>query len=208
MKNTLKTDRLLLKHLNENDKFDSFGVVNLFGKPDTVWWADLLRPINFIEDAQDFIYWHNHNKIGVSLYGVYEKGKPWLIGTIQVKISKYSNISVAEIGYALTYEGRGKGYMTEALNAVCDMLFEMPGMVEIRCFILPFNEKSLGVAERCGFKLIDDVWYNKEVRSRRDYYLDEYVLKRYEYLRRKEGFDYSFIEKINREEDLYEQLAA
>jgi hypothetical protein len=33
-------------------------------------------------------------------------------------------------------------------------------------------------------------------------------LKRYEYLRRKEGFDYSFIEKINREEDLYEQLAA
>jgi RimJ/RimL family protein N-acetyltransferase len=208
MTNTLITNRLLLKRLNENDPYDSFGIMNLFEKPDTVWWSDLLYPIRYVEEARDFISWHNHNKKGVTLYGIYEKGKPWLLGIVQVRLMHGLNMTVAELGYALSYEGRGYGYMTEAVKAVCDMLFKMPDMVEIRCYILSFNDSSLGVAERCGFKYTDEKWYEKEVRNNRDYYLDEYVLKRYEHQRNKEGFDYSFLEKINREEDLYEQLAA
>ena len=210
MKNTLKTNRLTLKHLNENDPNDCQGIVNLFGKRDTVWWADLLEPVQLVEEAQDFIHWHNHNKEGVSLYGIYAKGEPWLLGTIQVTLFHSLNIMVAELGYALSYESRRNGFMTEAVNAICDMLFEEPGMVEIRCHILPNNYSSLRVATYCGFEYVDEKWYEKMPRNRDDYYLDEYVLKRYEHERLKEGGYalYEIHEKINKEEDLYEQLAA
>ena len=210
MNKTLVTNRLILKTLNENDPYDFSGIVNLFENPDTVWWADLLKPIRLVEQAQDFIHWHNHNKEGVFLYGIYAKGEPWLLGTVQVTLFHSLNITVAELGYALSYESRGNGFMTEAVHAICDMLFQEPGMVEIRCHILSNNYSSLRVATYCGFEYVDEPWYEKMLRNRNDYYLDEYVLKRYEYERLKEG-GYALYEihwKIDREEDLYEQLAA
>lgn len=206
MKKSLRTNRLVVRRLDENNPYDFFGIVNLFEKRDTAWWADLLEPILFIDDAREFI--HNNNAGRVSLYGIFEKGEPWLLGAIQVEISSYSNLSYAEVGYALSYEGRGKGYMTEALKAICEMLFDMPGMVEVRCHILWFNESSLAVAERCGFKPVDEPLNKKEVRLHMDYYLDEYVIKGYEYRRDKEGFDNSYLDGINAEEDLYEQIAS
>ncbi len=56
------------------------------------------------------------------------------------------------IGYKLDKEYEGKGYMTEAVGEVVRFMFEDINMHRIEINILPRNERSIGVAERLGFK--------------------------------------------------------
>lgn len=58
-----------------------------------------------------------------------------------------------EIGYWCRAAETGKGYVTEGVTALTEMAFEQLGAarVEIRCDSA--NERSVQVAERCGFEL-------------------------------------------------------
>ena len=58
-----------------------------------------------------------------------------------------------EIGYWCRTSYAGKGYITEAVNAITAFAFDVLGArrVEIRCDAL--NLRSRRVAERCGFPL-------------------------------------------------------
>lgn len=58
-----------------------------------------------------------------------------------------------EIGYWIDSRHSGKGYMTEAANAIADFAFRelQANRVEIRCDVK--NRKSRAVAERIGFQL-------------------------------------------------------
>jgi RimJ/RimL family protein N-acetyltransferase len=58
-----------------------------------------------------------------------------------------------EIGYWLRTGYTGKGYMTEAVNAIADFAFDALGAhrVEIRCD--QRNTRSAAVARRCAFEL-------------------------------------------------------
>lgn len=60
-------------------------------------------------------------------------------------------IASGEIGYWLRDDGGGHGYMTEAVNAVRDLLITQVGLqrIEIRCD--DRNVRSYRVAERLGF---------------------------------------------------------
>ncbi|HAN30232.1 MAG TPA: hypothetical protein DCQ06_01420 [Myxococcales bacterium] len=59
--------------------------------------------------------------------------------------------AVAEIGYWLTSDGVGHGYMTEAVRAIEQCLFQMGFFrVEIQCAAL--NTRSAAVAHRLGYK--------------------------------------------------------
>ena len=193
--------------MDRDNPSDVYGVLETLGEPEIAWWADMY-PLWGVEAAQEFISWGNENKKGITQYAVYGKESGKMLGIVQVKRTHVPDICIAELGYAMSYEGRGKGYMTEAVKAVCGMLFEDPVMTEIRCEILPFNEGSLGVATRCGFARVEKKWYERDTRNIDDYYLEEYVLKANEYRKRKAGFDFSYLDRIAEEEDLYEQLAA
>lgn len=59
----------------------------------------------------------------------------------------------AEIGYWLHTEHTGRGYMTEAVNALSDLLCRSLKIhrVQIRCD--PKNLASAAVAKRCGYEL-------------------------------------------------------
>lgn len=58
-----------------------------------------------------------------------------------------------ELGYWLATPHHGHGYMTEAVNAVTKLAFDVLGMmrVEIDCDVR--NQPSRRVAERCGYAL-------------------------------------------------------
>ncbi len=55
------------------------------------------------------------------------------------------------IGYFADVEHEGKGYVTEAVNAVVKSLFENLNSHRIRIETDDTNVKSISVAEKCGF---------------------------------------------------------
>ena len=207
VKKHIETKNLVIKTMESYCLNDIFGVFKVFGNGETAWWADVRRIRNF-DEACDFIEGGNHNGMGITQYGIYLRDSSVMLGIIQVRESYVPDVTVAELGYAMSPEGRGHGYMKETVSAICDNLFENPTMSEVRCEILPFNEPSIGVVNNCGFSLVEQKWCEKEVRLHQDYYLDEYILKRNDYQTMKSGVDLSYLRKIEKEEDLYEQLVS
>lgn len=59
----------------------------------------------------------------------------------------------AALGYTLSEENRGKGYMSEALGAVVAVVFETLGLRLIEARVRCTNERSRGVVRRSGFKM-------------------------------------------------------
>ena len=59
-----------------------------------------------------------------------------------------------EIGY-IVFSGqhRGKGYMTEAVSLLCGWLFDNRRINKLLLSIMPDNQASRRVAEKCGFTL-------------------------------------------------------
>ena len=58
-----------------------------------------------------------------------------------------------EIGYFADVDHEGKGYVTEAVQAVLASLLCQAGARRVRLQTDETNRRSLGVAERCGFTL-------------------------------------------------------
>ncbi len=56
-----------------------------------------------------------------------------------------------ELGYFISMEESGKGYATEALEAIVDYCFRSLGMNKIRLRIKRGNEASIRVAKKVGF---------------------------------------------------------
>lgn len=85
-----------------------------------------------------FTYWRITDKEGNGVGLIGGKGLPGEDG-------------VVELGYAIAREYRRMGYMTEALFAFLDWLYECPFCTGARLRILPANLPSLKTAESCGF---------------------------------------------------------
>jgi RimJ/RimL family protein N-acetyltransferase len=58
-----------------------------------------------------------------------------------------------EIGYWQHVNFGGQGYMTEAVNAIAELAFSQLGAKRLHLECYPHNERSIGVAQRCGFRL-------------------------------------------------------
>lgn len=64
----------------------------------------------------------------------------------------YTQHNKAEIGYALSVANmHGKGYMTEALDAIIAHGFEVMKLVRIEAMASPYNQASLRLLEKYGF---------------------------------------------------------
>ena len=145
----LETERLAITELFPYYKDDVAGVINVLGDWETVWWYGVPQ-IDDWDLAQGFLRWGNLNFDGVSQYGVYHKESKEMIGFLQTMDIKDCRDTI-ELGYALSVESRGKGYMTEAVKAMCEWLSNDRPISKIRCRILPENEASIALATRCGF---------------------------------------------------------
>jgi ribosomal-protein-alanine N-acetyltransferase len=62
-------------------------------------------------------------------------------------------MSMLEIAYIIWRpESRGKGYMAEAVRLFIDYLFDLHNIQRIQLTLMPANQASRRVAEKCGFK--------------------------------------------------------
>lgn len=78
-------------------------------------------------------------------------GEP--IGWVSLRLGDQPR-GIAELGYTLVVNGRGRGYATEAVSAVSVYAFETPGIEAIEACCLPQNLRSRRLLERLGFNLM------------------------------------------------------
>jgi len=66
-----------------------------------------------------------------------------------------------EIGFFADVDHEGQGYVTEAVRAVLDVLFDQVGARRVQLHCDDTNVRSRRVAERCGFVLEEHLLENK-----------------------------------------------
>ena len=115
------TERLILRRMTEKDAKD---VLALMSDDYTARMAGF-RPISSIEEAIAFIdRWK-----GDYSFAVTERSDDRVIGIIQTVVLMglgYFDLRTdfVELGYLLSAEHRGKGYMTEVIGALKEFFFE------------------------------------------------------------------------------------
>ena len=75
---------------------------------------------------------------------------------------------IAEIGYWMRPEGRGRGLMARAARLASEWAFAELGLAVIRWYALVGNEPSLRVAEAAGYRLEGTLRLGAEHRGRRE----------------------------------------
>lgn len=169
----VETERLILKALKGKD---ARALLSTVGDSETAWWSD-----DYIYDLDETIEFIEFNNLGIDtlLYGVFRKESDDVIGYVQIKLSPITGkIDVRELGYAMSKEYRRRGYMSEAVNAVCNHLFQNEYIKRITLEILPDNLPSLGVARKCGFSFVEEPEEKKHLRFLDDKPQDLYVRER------------------------------
>ena len=168
------TDRLILKALA---KEDAGAILHILSDRETAWWSDDFS-MKSLDEAVDFIDWGNE-AIDVIHYGLFRKESEKAIGYIQIKLPGCNvNPDARELGYALSKDFRRQGYMSEAVNAVCDYLFQDDSIKRITLEILNSNLPSLGVARKCLFSYVDEPIEKKQKRFLDDQPQDLYIRSR------------------------------
>lgn len=169
----IETERLILKAMTEKD---ARALLSTVGDSEIAWWSD-----DYIYDLDETIEFIKFNNQGIDtlLYGVFRKESDDVIGYVQIKLAPITGkIDVRKLGYAMSKEYRRRGYMSEAVNAVCNHLFQNEYIKRITLEILPDNLPSLGVARKCGFSFVEEPEEKKHLRFLDDKPLDLYVRER------------------------------
>lgn len=186
----LETDRLLLRRYEPGDglmyyttgirnraHLNKFESDNVILSPKTPEEAEtIIRDLNADWDARNCFFMGVFNKMTLDFVAqVY-------IGVVNWELPEF------EVGYFVDVDHQHKGYMTEAVRAAVDFIFQYLKAWRICLHTRDINLPSQMVAERCGFSLEGHIRENKrdpDGSISGDYY---YGLLRSEYNRiRKEG---------------------
>lgn len=89
---------------------------------------------------------------------LYRKEDGVCIGSISYMNSPQKDpdhLGLVEIGYNTQKEFRGQGYMTEAVDAMCDWALAQPKVYGMIAGVRDGNPASSRVLEKCGFVMTD-----------------------------------------------------
>jgi RimJ/RimL family protein N-acetyltransferase len=84
-------------------------------------------------------------------YGIFEKDFRQWVGQVYIGTGNW-NLPEFTIGYIADVNHEGKGYISEAVKAVLQMLFEDAGAHRVRSSCNDRNVRSYRVMERCGLQ--------------------------------------------------------
>ena len=138
---SIKTERLVLRPFVDGDVEDVLALMS----DDYICRMAGIKPFKTIDEAKTFMAnWE------FEAYAMTEKGGDKVIGIIQMPELWWRRAS--GLGYWLAAEYRGRGYMTEAIEAVKKRLFQNWWCDEILLYVFVGNEASRNVALKCGFR--------------------------------------------------------
>ena len=135
------TERLVLRPFEDGDANDVLALMS----DDYICRMAGIKPFKTIDEAKAFMAnW------SFEAYAMTEKGGDKVIGIIQMPCLWWRD--AVGLGYWLAAEYRGRGYMTEAIEAVKKRLFQDWWCDEILLYVFVGNEASRNVALKCGFR--------------------------------------------------------
>lgn len=145
----LETENLYLRQISMDDKEE---IYKQFSDCEVCQFLMDFEPLTSMEEAEEVINWfmrpeprNNHRWV------IIRKADGAFLGTCGYhKWDKNNNI--CEIGYDLSSDYWGRGYMTEALKAAIKVGFENMGLNRIQGFVHVQNEKSVNLLLKLGFK--------------------------------------------------------
>lgn len=146
---SLNTDRLLLRKIKVSDAEDMFAYAKLSQVTRYLTW----KPHPNIEHTREYLKYLSTRYAAGDFYdwAVVLKEENKMIGTCGFTRFDLQNNS-AEIGYVLNPEYVGRGYATEAANAVIDFGFNRLGLHRIEARYMSGNIASKRVMEKLGMK--------------------------------------------------------
>ena len=159
----LETERLILRVQTRED-FPAFAA--MWADPDVTRFIGG-APLSEEDSWAKFLRIAGHwSLLGFGFWGIFEKLTGKRIGEAGILDVKReiepSFHGVPEIGWGLLPEVQGKGYATEAVNAIIAWAESHFGKVRMVCIIDPDNAPSLRVAARTGFKEFARTTYKGE----------------------------------------------
>ena len=135
------TDRLILRRFVDEDVNDIHALMSDRYIAEKAGF----KPFDSKAKTKEFL-----NNWKMYAYAVTLREDDTVIGVIQTPML-YMEDRV-EIGYWLSEEYRGKGYMTEAIDAVKSYMFDNYYWCnEVRILVFEGNDASCNVARKCGF---------------------------------------------------------
>ncbi|MEM7351524.1 MAG: GNAT family N-acetyltransferase [Acidobacteriota bacterium] len=150
---TLQTPRLVLREVRDEDWRQ---ILHLRSDPQVN--ALVQRPLSKSkQDALAFIRKvAGGNRTGEMIYwGIVLPAANQVVGSIC--LWQFSaDRKTAEVGYDLSVAAQGKGYMTEALQAVLDFGLADLGLTTVEAYTQSNNAASIKLLGRFGFRLLPD----------------------------------------------------
>lgn len=156
---TVETERLILRHLMRED---TDFVFQHFGNPRVTQYLLDEPPVTEYSQAEEIVEFYTepngktHNR-----WILIRKSDQQPVGTVGYHkwVKRYFR---GEIGYDLSPDYWGQGYMSEALHAVLSHGFELMGLNRIDALVYIQNKRSIQLLQKLGFKqegLLRDYFY-------------------------------------------------
>ncbi len=168
---TLETERLTLRPFRESDAEALFACCRNANLGNNAGWA----PHQSIEESREIL--HTLFMKQENIWAITRKDSGQLIGSIGIiPDPKRENPQSRMLGYWLDEAHWGKGYMTEAVQAVINYAFKELHLSLITAYCYPHNKRSQKVLERNGFIYEGtlhqaELTYNGNVYAHECYYL-------------------------------------
>lgn len=162
----LQTERLTLRLLSEDDTDD---VVAYQGREDVCRYLlfeprtrdEVLEKMRVFNTARTLAVDHDYFQLGIELRSD-DSARPRVIGDIYFALVNAEN-SRGEIGWAMHPDFAGKGYASEAADAVLRMAFETIGLHRVIAELDPRNDRSIALCKRLGMReeayFVKDLWF-------------------------------------------------
>ena len=147
LRGEMETERLLLRHWKRGDFQDYLKIVT---DPEVMIPAGFDPAVNMDSAAQLF----RRDTRNKQCYAIVLKDTGEAVGRIcfQTDLRRFQ-VNSLSVGYELRQDCWGRGYMTEALEAMVSYAFEKRKVDVMAVSHYAENRRSQRVIEKCGFKL-------------------------------------------------------
>ena len=153
----LTTERLLLRHFHLMDRD---AMLRVFGDAEVMRFGDGVQTSEWVEVWLSICLERYYKTWGFGPYAVVEQSTWEVIGYCGLfYFSDVHGKPEVEIGYRLRRSTWGKGYATEAAQAIRDYAFHTLSIRRLIALIDPANTASLRVAEKIGMQYESEVMF-------------------------------------------------
>ncbi|MDF2537523.1 MAG: hypothetical protein K0S76_544 [Herbinix sp.] len=172
---TLETERLLLRAFDESDLEDLFEYAKSPNVGPNAGW----KPHDKKEDTLNIIKMFIQED---DVWAIVNKENNKVVGSIGLhKDHLRSADNVKMLGYVLSEDYWGRGFVTEAARAAIRYAFEEMGIELLSVNHYSFNQKSKRIIEKCGFYYEGTLRHSTKIYDGSVYDLVCYSMTRQEY---------------------------